>query len=184
MGASSWSYFTPYQQDINTALKELKEEVFKKGQYKHPFEVDPNTAERNLDFLASIYQSLPNEIRRQTDQFLESSRVAMNKRQSAQIANSINELLEQCGEDGTHSILDMETISSSPGFRVIAPLPRASLLDFFGTDRPTHEMVAKWSDRNDPPTSRSLYERWEGIYIIIYKDTEPIEIYFEGASGD
>lgn len=67
---------------------------------------------------------------------------------------------------------------------MIAPLARENLIDIFGTDQPTHKMVEKWSTRIDPPTAKPLYERWEGIYILIYKDHKPVEIYFEGTSGD
>lgn len=33
MGASSWDYYVPYQQDLNTALEELRCEVFRGGDY-------------------------------------------------------------------------------------------------------------------------------------------------------
>jgi len=33
MGASGWSYFVPYQPDIQKALQELREVVFQRGGY-------------------------------------------------------------------------------------------------------------------------------------------------------
>jgi hypothetical protein len=45
-------------------------------------------------------------------------------------------------------------------------------------------MLERWSQRVDPLDGESLYDRWEGIYIIVYKDGQPDEIYFEGCSGD
>ncbi|HEX2998427.1 MAG TPA: hypothetical protein VHP14_26615 [Anaerolineales bacterium] len=93
MGASDWSYFIPYQQDLNKALQQLKEDLFQKGQYERPIGFAPNEIERNLEFLASIYKSLPNEAREHTDQFLEVVRDVRKKHQSKQIANSINDLL-------------------------------------------------------------------------------------------
>jgi hypothetical protein len=33
MGASSWSYFVPYQPDVNAALRQLRQSVFEQGDY-------------------------------------------------------------------------------------------------------------------------------------------------------
>jgi hypothetical protein len=38
MGASGWSYFVPYQPDINKALQELRQKVFQEGDYFKPAE--------------------------------------------------------------------------------------------------------------------------------------------------
>ncbi len=54
----------------------------------------------------------------------------------------------------------------------------------FGAERPTREMVEESSARGDALDAEPLYRRWESIYIIVYRDTEPVEIYFEGCSGD
>ena len=184
MGATGWSYFVPYQQDINTALEELKDEVFEQGQYEQPFNFDQNEVEGQLDYLASVYESLPDEIREHTNQFLELARAAAKQQRPKQTPRSIKQLLKRCGTEGTHSILDIEKVSSTPAFGAIASLPRERLLDIFGTEQPTHDMVEKWSTRMDPPDVEPLYERWEGIYIVVYEDTKPVEIYFEGCSGD
>ena len=37
MGASGWTYFTPYDPDPNAALQRLRQEVFATGQYARPF---------------------------------------------------------------------------------------------------------------------------------------------------
>jgi hypothetical protein len=34
MGASGWRYFVPYQPDIQQALQELREDVFKRGEFE------------------------------------------------------------------------------------------------------------------------------------------------------
>jgi hypothetical protein len=47
--------------------------------------------------------------------------------------------------------------------------------------QPTHEMVERIGQVGQLTT---LYERGEGICIIVYKYSVPTEIYFEGASGD
>ncbi len=33
MGASGWSYFAPYQEDINAALQQFRRQVFESGKY-------------------------------------------------------------------------------------------------------------------------------------------------------
>jgi hypothetical protein len=38
MGASGWSYFVPYQSDIEQALQELRQAVFERGAYYKPAE--------------------------------------------------------------------------------------------------------------------------------------------------
>lgn len=54
----------------------------------------------------------------------------------------------------------------------------------FGTEQPTREMVEEWSAQVDALDAERLYRRWEGIHIIVFRDTEPVEICFEGCSGD
>ena len=184
MGASGWSYFVPYQPDFNMALKELKDEIFTKGQFEQPFNFDPNETEKNLEFLESVYKDLPKEIRKHSDLMIKSARGVIKKQQPKRVAKSIKDLIKQCGEEGTHSILDIEKVATEPGLRIITPMPKKKLIELFGTEQPTHDVVEKWSTRIDPPHTKPLYERWGGIYIIIYKNSQPIEIYFEGASGD
>jgi hypothetical protein len=184
MGATQWSYFVPYQSDINEALQQLQDEIFKQGEYEQPFGFNQTEVESQLDYLAAAYQSLPKEIREHTDQFMELARTAAKQHQPRLSPKSIKQLLERCGTEGTHSILDIERISPEPTFGAIAPLPRERVLEIFGTEYPTRDMVAEWSARVDSLDAEPLYRRWEGIYIIVYRDTEPVEIYFEGCSGD
>jgi len=75
-------------------------------------------------------------------------------------------------------------VSVTPAFRVIVPLSSRKLLEFFGTEQPGHAALEKWSARIDPLDAEPLYQRWEGIYIIVYQDSRADEIYFEGCSGD
>jgi hypothetical protein len=92
--------------------------------------------------------------------------------------DSIEEAFEEADADGTRSILDMMTVSDVPDYSAVAPLPQEDLLDLFGTERPTHEMIEE---------SEELYdklERGQGVYIIVYKDDQPSEIFFAGYSFD
>lgn len=92
--------------------------------------------------------------------------------------DSIEEAIEDADADGTRSILDMMTISETPDYNAVAPLPTAKLIDLFGTDTPTREMLEE---------SEELYEeleRGKGVYIIVYKDNQPSQIFFAGYSFD
>jgi hypothetical protein len=131
----------PYQQDVNKALQELQDQVFVQGQYEQPFNFDQHKVEGQLNDLATIYQSLPVEIREHTDQFLELARAAVEQQRPAQPPKSIKQLRERCGTEGTHAILDIDKVSSAPAFGAIAPLPHEKLLDIFGTEQPTRDMV-------------------------------------------
>jgi hypothetical protein len=176
VGASGWKYYTPYQPDINKALQELREEVFRSGTYhqRTPFwrEIsfedylppDPEfTDEDRAEYVASFQQL-----------------------QALQEPTSIETLLEWNGEDGTHSILDIDHIASDTQVSAVAPLSHKQLEVFFGTSQPTHEII----DRTEEiALYRYLQEeigryRSEATYIIVYKDSMPDEIFFIGYSGD
>ena len=92
--------------------------------------------------------------------------------------DSIEEAFEDADADGTRSILDMMQVSATPDFNAVAPLPEEDLTALFGTDKPTHEMIEE---------SDELYgvlERGQGVYVIVYKDEQPSEIFFAGYSFD
>ncbi len=60
----------------------------------------------------------------------------------------------------------------------VAPLKSEDVEELFGTDKPNHAQVEKGHD---------LFEwinRGEGVYLIVYKDAKPHEIYFAGFSFD
>ncbi len=82
------------------------------------------------------------------------------------------------GADGTASILDARRVSDSPGFFTVAPLPVEELLELFDTVKPTREMVEASMDFYDD------IERGQAIYIVVYADGRPSEIFFAGTSFD
>jgi hypothetical protein len=72
----------------------------------------------------------------------------------------------------------MERISATPDYGAVTRLPPDYLVQFFGTDRPTREMV----EANDDIFEE--LERGQGVYIIVYTDDQPSEIFFAGYSYD
>jgi hypothetical protein len=82
------------------------------------------------------------------------------------------------GEEGTCSILDISQISEEPAICCAAPLTSAELQHYFGTDRPTREMIRESTDFWED------IERGMARYIILYKGDKPAEIFFAGYSFD
>jgi hypothetical protein len=132
MGAEPWSYFVPYQDNVEAALQALREQEFLAGRF--------NGSDMNPATMA--------------------------------------EALEMTSPDGTRSILDMMGVSETPEFFAVAPLPPEKLREFFGTEQPTHAMVKANPDYFDD------IERGQGIYVVVYKDGKPDELYFAGYSFD
>lgn len=167
MGASGWTYFVPYQSDINQALHDLHQAVFDSGMYY--------TEEAFVSGLRTMMEHTDSEYAQPIKDLLADLPLETETIPPATIA----ELLERNGESGTHSILDITQISSTPGFCAAAPLSEQQLLDIFGTTQPTHQMIEQHLDQ-----VQALRRSWEGTYIIVYEDDTPFEILFTGFSGD
>jgi len=91
---------------------------------------------------------------------------------------SIYEAVEDAAEEGTRSILDIESVSDWPDFGVASPLSEEDLERHFGTRQPTKEMV-----------SRNLgflayVQRGRCVYIIVFESAQPAELFFGGYSFD
>lgn len=166
MGASGWQYFVPYQSDIQKALDELRVQVFQSGKY---YVGEP--VWQNMD--ESEYDEYPEEDMR------EELKEWLRRMKSLKEPTTIEELLDWNGEDGTHSILDIAGISSTPKFGMAIPLSSQQLIDLFESEKPTKDLIEQKVDE-----IMGLRKRWEATYIVIYKDGLPNEIFFAGFSGD
>jgi len=97
--------------------------------------------------------------------------------------STIDELLDSNEDAGTHSIIDMyEGVASEPKWFAVAPFTNDQLNSLFGTPKPTRDQV-----KLDDVFLDKVYQYrdvGEGAYIILYKDDQPDEILFLGASGD
>jgi hypothetical protein len=82
------------------------------------------------------------------------------------------------GADGTRSIIDLAHISEEPEMGAVTPLTDDELEELFGTTHPTRAMVEENYDIWE------RLDRFQGVYIILYKDDQPDEIYFAGYSCD
>ncbi len=91
---------------------------------------------------------------------------------------TIDEAREVADADGTRSILDIDRVGDEPDFGVVVPLSSGQLVEYYGTERPTHEMIEENNEFFEE------IERGQGVYIIVYKDDKPSEIFFGGYSYD
>jgi hypothetical protein len=91
---------------------------------------------------------------------------------------SIQHARDAADMDGTRSILDIEEIGDMIQIGVAAPLDDESLEDLYETAQPTHEMIEANMDFFEK------IDRGEAIYIVVYKDGKPDELFFAGYSFD
>jgi hypothetical protein len=91
---------------------------------------------------------------------------------------SIDEAREDSDADGTRSILDVSRLSAKPDYDAVAPLDDAELMEFFGTTRPSAD------DVEDSDELFEQIERGQGVYVLIYEDDAPAQIFFAGYSYD
>ena len=162
MGASGWDYWVAYQSDISAALQQLREQVFAQGGYYRP---------------AVFYQALL-EGGFVPDNMKEEFASHLAERYNQPPPQTIKELLEQNREEGTHSIIDIERISTTPASGAAAPLTPDELRRLFGTTQPTRDQVVA-----KDLLSNYQSQRWDGHYVITYAGDQPSEIYFWGYSG-
>jgi hypothetical protein len=178
MGASGWTYFFPYQPDIQKAFEELQAEVFQSGDYSSLW----TKAEAIRHYKKKIAEALDEDeyIR---EEFIEDLTASLNRITSLPEPTSISERIEEVrvvnAPEGTHSILDMRGIADQPNYMRVAPLSDGELHSLFGTTQPTREDVERILT-----SIFSLRRTWMGTYVIIYKDSDPDEIMFVGTSGD
>ncbi len=163
MGASGWVYFAPYQDDIDLALQNLQEKVFKDGDYylRPQITYDP-----------AHYADYPEEVRQQVSGWIE-------REKNYKKPETIDELFEWNGDCGTHSILDIVMIKSAPEIASAFPLPEDKLMELLGTNHPERKIVEE-----NASEIMLIPGMWEAVYFTVYKNDSPDEIVFFGVTGD
>ena len=91
---------------------------------------------------------------------------------------SIYEAIEDAAEEGTRSILDIESVSDWPDFGVASPVSQEDVERYFGTKQPTNEMVSGKLDFLE------VVERGQCVYFTVFESGHPSEIFFGGLSFD
>lgn len=185
-----------YQADVSAALKELRERVFENVRYAPDVTVSFVDYEKALNALGSSRQAdieyfliqaadpkTPQKIRDKFTALTAQIKENLNQTKSLQKSvDTIEELLERRGEKGTHTILDIIRVSSDSEFGAINPLEDLTILEIFGTNRPSQvQIIEKYEEGK---LERYINNAWQGIYIIVYRCDSPAEIFFAGCSGD
>jgi hypothetical protein len=92
--------------------------------------------------------------------------------------SSIDEAREDSDADGTRSILDVSRVGDEPDYDVVAPLPDEALMEHFATTKPTAEDVEDCDELFED------LERGKGIYVVVYDNGQPSQVFFAGYSYD
>ena len=169
MGASSWKYFTPYKQNVQQALSELRKKEFQEGRYYKPGADLPETFEEWVKQL-DLSQEHQQQYRAAFDELKSMSKIE---------TSSIVELFELNQESGTHSILDIFSIDNTTDEDESGTISKDDLVNLFGTDKPNHQMVEEKEYE-----LQDFRGRWLCTFIVVYKDEQPDELFFTGYSGD
>jgi hypothetical protein len=147
MQARPYWYLVPYADDIQAVLDQLRQREFQAGRY-HP--VMPL-----LDFVEP----------------------AFSRQYRAAQHDTIEDAIMDADEEGTRSILDIHALALRADFGVAAPMPRAALLELYGTDCPTEEAVRANKD----------FLQWAApaqcVYIVCHdNEGRPVSVLFAGRS--
>lgn len=188
----------PYEADVSAALQRLRQDVFTRGDYLYG---DGVTDEERKAILERMKPDLGSWMQKMNEraatlreplktQYLEMAEQIKGEvtcssspsRKPKQKPKTIEKLLEIQAESGTHSILDIVGISPEPQFGSVSPFPRTKLVECFGSAMPSHDEIEEVHDAGS--LEEFVSERWQGIYVIAYRDGSPCEMFFAGCSGD
>jgi len=157
MGAEPYWYYVPYEDDKNNALQKLRKREFEAGRYY------PVIYAGELNFPLDNISDSP----------------APGKEHET-IEDAVNEAMES----GTGTILDIEMLSDKINYSAAYILNEDELRKYFGTDKPTREIVDEKIWDYWEYVSNSFGVRGVGLCITVYKDGTPSELYFGGYSYD
>ena len=197
MGATGWSYFVPYDADVSAALQRLRVDVFERGDYVYGDDIADEQVKEILEKTRPALEPWMQKVREQAEQLPEPMRTLYIQKaeqfkggiMSGNVAprrpkrkpKTIEKALQFQADSGTHSILDIVGISQEPEFGHVRPFPREKLVEYFGSETPSHAQI---EEAYSSGSLEHLSERWEGIYVVAYDKGKPSEIFFTGCSGD
>lgn len=160
MGASGWSYVTPYRGDVAQSLRELRERVFRDKAYHwwDDFEEDePRPATIEGIWASECMQESGTHSILDVGRVVETTRVP--------------------GWDNSRE--DLGTVR---------PLAADAILRHFGTSQPSRTQFEALADHPGAPGFGDFVDevkmRWTGLYVLLYDGGEPTEVGFWGYSGD
>lgn len=176
MGASGWSYFVPFQEDVSEALKSLRWEVFRSGEFMKPSTGHPLPPFKDFVPPDPDIWEVPEELENWKAMY---EQAKSQHAQQSSAPTSPDEALAQGDTEGTHSIIDIVSISSTTSRGESGTLTPETLLELFGSTNPTRAMLEAANAE-----LQVLRGRWMCTYIFAYEGETPTEIFFTGFSGD
>jgi hypothetical protein len=162
MGASQWSYVTPYRGGIEASLRELQERVFRNGEYYWFWEQYPG--DQPLPRPATIDGIWDTETMREigTHSILDVDRVL--------------------------TATDPPVRGNLSDYETVRPLAMERVRHHFGIGRPTRAQFESIALDLESPGHRDfmneLKMRSGGLYVLLYEGDVVTDIGFWGYSGD
>lgn len=132
MGATTWQYFVPYQQDVGKVLQELREEVFRAGAYRPPRERDPSRARKP----ESIQQLVRRAREQGTHSIIDIEKASVSPEPSA-VCPLPDEAIEQIFGTSTPSRQAIEVAAAHGDFEDYGRRGRGIYLPAFEDGAPT-----------------------------------------------
>lgn len=149
MGASSWIYYVPYQQNLEQAFQALRRRVFETDDYSHWWEgewvVDSAGEEMDISRMQEV-------IEQEDGSLVPVPPLVFSRTLEEQMAEAVR----RSGSQGTHSILDIRSLITDSSYYGALLLPKVILQQFFTGRRPTravvealvfHEEIWAWVER-------------------------------------
>ena len=191
MSASGWSYFVPYQLDIEQALHKLRRDVFESGEYYSEI----MSKEELWQWLDGEFSKPPEQqFGGQDDDgrqeaMIDSYLPIYERLKTMSAPRTVDEKIEEllflasAFQEGTHSIIDILRVGEAGNFGEVGSLTDDQLIEIYGTNKPTREMLEQ-IDLLEMLGGDVIYYRGSAFYVIVYLEGQPEEICFIGFSGD
>jgi hypothetical protein len=162
MGASGWTYVTPYRGDVEASLRELRHRVFRDGDYYWFWQQYPG--DNPLPRPATIDGIWETETMRET---------------GTHSILDIYRVLTTTDPPNRHNVSDYSTVR---------PLAPERVRYHFGACRPTRVRFEALASDSGKPGSSDFWDelkmRSAGLYVLLYEEDEITDIGFWGYSGD
>jgi hypothetical protein len=160
MGASEWSYVTPYRGDVEVSLRELQQRVFRNGEYYWFWEQWPG--DDPLPRPATIDGIWETETMREMG------------------THSILDI------DQVLTTTDPPVRLNTSDYATVRPLAAERVLHHFGTAQPCRAQFEALvsNDLRDAEFWKELKLRSAGLYVLLYEDDAIADVGFWGYSGD
>jgi hypothetical protein len=173
VGASGWMTSVPYQDDIARALNEARWAAFRAGDF---YREEENTQARTMSEDEYVAWSMAGQPEGISDE-------AFRDEWRAGRMDPVDPDSLRASQpfSGTHSVIDVHTVDTEPGYFKVTPASDEVLMDIFGTLRPTAAQVGAAGDESHRFWP---HRAWGGAYVVSYQDDVPHMIFFIGISGD